>query len=214
MGFNSAFKGLILFCRKEYSLAWTLLTYSTEQSPWEADRFSASKKKIPRILWNPKIHNSVHKCLPTLSWASSIQSIPPHPTSWTSILILSSQLRLGLPSGLFPSDFPTKTLHTPLLSLIRATCLAHRIRLDFITGIILGEEYRLLSSSLCSFLHSLVTSSLLGPNIYKYILYSQKKCIYCSMYYIYIYMYIYNMIVQKEYFCAVTDEMNTLRQRL
>jgi hypothetical protein len=29
----------------------------------------------------------------------------------------------------------------------------------------LGEEYRSLRSSLCSFLHSLVTSSLLGPNI-------------------------------------------------
>jgi len=27
-----------------------------------------------------------------------------------------SNLRLGLPSGLFPSDLPTKTLYTPLLS--------------------------------------------------------------------------------------------------
>jgi len=36
----------------------------------------------------------------SLFWASSIQSIPPHPTSWRSILILSSHLRLGLPSGL------------------------------------------------------------------------------------------------------------------
>jgi len=41
----------------------------------------------------------------SLSWASSIQSIPPHPTSWRSILILSSYLRLGLSSGLFPSWF-------------------------------------------------------------------------------------------------------------
>ena len=40
----------------------------------------------------------------SLSWASSTQSIPPYPTSWRFILILSSHLRLGLPSGLFPSD--------------------------------------------------------------------------------------------------------------
>jgi hypothetical protein len=53
----------------------------------------------------------------SLSWASSIQSIPPHPTSWRPILILSSRLRLSLPSGLFPSRFPTKAC-TPL----RHTC--------------------------------------------------------------------------------------------
>ena len=45
---------------------------------------------------------------------------PLHSTSWRSILILSSHLHLGLPIGLFPSGFPTKTLHTPLLSPMRA----------------------------------------------------------------------------------------------
>ena len=40
----------------------------------------------------------------SLSWARPIQSINPHPTSWRSILILSTHLCLGLPSGLFPSD--------------------------------------------------------------------------------------------------------------
>ena len=49
----------------------------------------------------------------SLSWASPIQSIYPHPTSWISILILSTHLRLGLPSGLLPSGFPSKTLYTP-----------------------------------------------------------------------------------------------------
>ena len=87
------------------------------------------------------------------------------PTNILFPLILSSHLRLGLPSGLFPSSFPTSTLCMPLLSPIRATCPAHLILLDFITRTILGEEYRSLSSSLCSLLHSLVTSSLLNPNI-------------------------------------------------
>ena len=49
-----------------------------------------------------------------LSWAISNQSMPPHPTSCRSILILSSHLHLGFPSVPFPSGFPTRTLYTPL----------------------------------------------------------------------------------------------------
>ena len=45
----------------------------------------------------------------SLSWASPIQSIYPHPTSWRSSLILSTHLRLDL----LPSGFPTKTRYTP-----------------------------------------------------------------------------------------------------
>ena len=101
----------------------------------------------------------------SLSWASPIQSIYPHHTSWRSILILSTHLRLGLHSGLLPSGFLSKTLYTPLSSPICATCPAHLILLDFITHAILGEEYKSFSSSLWNLLHSPVTLSLLGPNI-------------------------------------------------
>ena len=51
---------------------------------------------------------------PSLSCARPIQSTCPQPTSWRSILILPTHLRLGLPSGLFPSGFPTRTLYALL----------------------------------------------------------------------------------------------------
>jgi hypothetical protein len=89
--------------------------------------------------------------------------LPPHHLL-RSILISSSHLRLGLPSGLFPSGFLTRTLYTPLLSTIRATCSAHYSRLYLITRITFGD-YGSWSSSLCSFLYSPITSSLVVTNI-------------------------------------------------
>ena len=88
------------------------------------------------------------------SCAILIRSMPPQPTSWKPILILSSQLRLGLPSGSFPKVSPPKPRYTHFLSPIRATCPFLLVLLNLITRIILGDEYRSLSSSLCSFLHS------------------------------------------------------------
>ena len=78
---------------------------------WEANWFSASQE-ISQILWNPKVNYRIHKCLPLVPILSQPDQVhTPHPTSWRSILILSSHLRLGLPSDLFPSGFPTKTLY-------------------------------------------------------------------------------------------------------
>ena len=123
-------------------------------------------KKFPAFHGTPRFITALASVRHlSVFWASPIQSIYPHPTSWRSVLILSTHLRLGLPSVLLPSGFPTKTLYTHLSSPIRATCPAHLILLDFITRTILGEQYTSFSSSLCSLLHSHVTSSLLGPNI-------------------------------------------------
>jgi hypothetical protein len=103
-------------------------------------------QEIPRIYGTPKfitILTSVRHL--SLSWARSIQFPQSTPTSWRSLLILSSHIRLGLPNVLFPSGFPTNTLCTHLPPPIRATCPAHLRLLDFTTRTILGKEYRSLS---------------------------------------------------------------------
>ena len=98
-----------------------LLTHSTQRSPSsEANRFSASQE-IPSILWNPKFHYRIHKRMPPVPILSQIDPV----------LILSSHVGLGLPSGLFPSSFPTKTLYTSLLSPVPLTCSANLILFQF-----------------------------------------------------------------------------------
>jgi len=94
-----------------------------------------------------------------------------HNTSWRSILILSSHLSLDHQNGLPPSRLPTKFLYAPLISPHVCYISPHLIFLYTITRIIFGE-YRSWSSSLCSLIHSHVTSFLLGPNIFLSTLFS------------------------------------------
>jgi hypothetical protein len=102
-------------------LTWRV-PYSMEQSPsWEADQSLQPVKKFPEFLWNPKALYRTHKWPPPVPILSQLHPVPttPSPTSWRSILILSSHLHLGHPNGIFPSGFLTNTLCTPLSSPIR-----------------------------------------------------------------------------------------------
>jgi len=76
--------------------------------------------------------------------------------------------------------FPIRKYARTSSLLIRATCLAYLILLDFITPKIFSEDYRLFISSLCSFLHSPVTS-VSGPNIFLSTLFSNSLSLHFSL---------------------------------
>ena len=150
---------------KYVHILWSCtVTHSVQHSLWETNRFSGSQE-FPAFYrtWRFITAFTSAQHLP-LSWARSIQSIPPHPTSWRFILILFSHLHLHLQSCSFLQVSPPKPC-MQLSSPPCATCPGYLILHNLITHIIFGEEHRSFSSSLCSFLHFPVTSSLLGPNI-------------------------------------------------
>jgi hypothetical protein len=105
-----------------------LLTHSLHgQSPsWESNQFSASQE-IPLFYGNRMFVTAFSSARHlSLSWATSIQSVPPHPTSWRSILILSSHLLLGLFSY-------QKPVHASPLTQTRYMPRQYYVALDFLS---------------------------------------------------------------------------------
>ena len=100
----------------------TLYDYTYMLNPWcrvllEKLTGLQLAKKFPAFYGTRRFITALTSvCHLSFSWASPIQSTYPHPTSWRSILILSTLLRLGLPSGLFPSGSPPRPYTPPFLT--------------------------------------------------------------------------------------------------
>ena len=134
------------------------------QSLWEADGSSASQE-IPA---KPKVKFSYSQEPATSPYAEPdrFKSVPAQWFLLRYVLVLSSRLRLGLSSGLFPSGFPTRMSCARIISFIRATCANRLIHPDLATRIVFGEEYKSWSTSSCNFRGAPRTPSLVGPNAF------------------------------------------------
>jgi len=135
------------------------------QSPsWETNRFSASQE-IPRILWKPNVHYRIHKCPPPVPILSQLDLV--HTLTSHFLKIHIHIILLSTPGSPKLSLSLTLSHKNPVHVCSPHTCYMprHLILLNLIIRIIFGEQYRSLISSLPNFLHSSVTSYLLGPNI-------------------------------------------------
>jgi hypothetical protein len=96
----------------------------------------AATQELPSILWNSKVHYRIHKSPALVLILSQTNQVHTTPSYLSQIHRNIIHLRLGLPSGILPSGFPTNNLYAFILSTIHATCPSHIIFLDLIMCIL------------------------------------------------------------------------------
>ena len=93
------------------------LTYSMVQSPSSEANWFAASQEIPRISRNTNVHYRTHKsppAVPIQGQTNPAQILTSHILEiHPNIIYPSTSIS---PSGIFPSDFSTKTLNTSLLT--------------------------------------------------------------------------------------------------
>ena len=149
-----------------------------ELSPsWKAIRSSASQE-FPTFYGTLKFVTALTRARHlSLFWANSIYSMPPIPLleDHFNTVFLSTP---GSSKWSLFLKFPHKFLYAPPITPMAATFPASLTHLDLIIWIMFGE-YRSLSSSLSSLVHSPVISFLLDPIIFFSTLFSKTVSL-CS----------------------------------
>jgi len=110
-------------------------------SPWaqsflRSSPFLSYSQEIPHILWNPRFTTALEVVPTTCPYPEPDQSspCPPPPSHFLKIYLnIILPPKPGSSKWYFPSGFPTKTLYTPFLFPMCATCPDYLILLDLIT---------------------------------------------------------------------------------
>ena len=153
---------MLLHIFNKYFLCWNyfiivvnllILQYKNllSEPALETVLFRASVLTNELWLMDTEVHFCIHMCFPIIPILRRLNLVPRSVTYF-----FKTHLLMGLFKGLFPVGLLVEILKAFLPSSVLSTWYAHLNLLDLITLTTLGERYKLWSSSMWSFLRSLL----------------------------------------------------------